>query len=174
MTLQPRQKYLLELFENLGTPLLTAGAEATERDRLIAVQQGQKPRDPDDQEEAERIAGLLKSTAELGLALSRQIDLRMVDDAAADGVRLSLATLAAPLIANVYRVSGRTRSTLDIERMTGAMQTVTLFADNYNAAADATARMQALDDPFAPADGPQVHLMTLHALMPAIYAISTF
>lgn len=174
MTQQPRHTYLLEVFENLGTPLLTAVAEATERDRLIAIQQGQKPRDPSDTEEAERIAELLKATAELGLSLSRQVDLRMVDDAAADGVRLTLAALSAPLIANLYRVGGRTPNTVDIERIVGAMQAVTLFADNYNAAADASARMQTLDAPFAPADGPQVQLMTLHALMPAVNAVSTF
>jgi hypothetical protein len=174
MTQQPRHTYLLEVFENLGTPLLTAVAEATERDRLIALQQGQAPRDPDETEEAERIAELLKATAELGLSLSRQIDLRMVDDAAADGVRLTLATLSAPLIANVYRVGGRTPNTVDIERIVGAMQAVTLFSDNYNAAADATARMQTLDAPFAPADAPQIQLMILNALMPAVNAVATF
>lgn len=174
MTQQSRHTYYLQMFETLAAPLLTAVAEATERDRLMAIQQGQKPRDPKDTEEAERVAELLKATAELGLNLSRQVDLRMVDDSAADGVRLTLAALSAPVIANLYRVGGRAPNTVDIERIVGAMQAITLFADNYNAAADAGARMQSLDVPFAPADAPQVQLMTLHALMPAVNAVSTF
>lgn len=169
-----RHNYSLTIFEKLGTPLLTAVAEATERDRLYALQQGQKLGDPSDHEEAERLANLLKSSAELGLALSRQIDLRMVDDTVADGVRLTLATIAAPLIANLYRVNGRAPSSQEIDRMTTAMQTVTLFADQYNAAADANVRLQSIEFDFAPADGPQVQLMTLQALMPAVNAVCTF
>ncbi len=153
---------------------MVAVAEATERDRLVALQQGQKNPETPDQEEAERIASLLKSAAEMGFALSHQMDLRMLDASAADGVRLTLATLAAPLVANLYRVNGRTPATHDIDRMVAAMQAVTLFADNYNAAADANVRLQNIDEDFAPADSAQVQLMTLSALMPAINAVCTF
>lgn len=174
MTVQPRHSYLLSIFEKLGTPLLAAVAEATERDRLVALQQGQKNFEIPEAEEAERIASLLKSSAEMGFSLSRQVDLRMLDGSAADGVRLTLATIAAPLVANLYRVNGRIPSTADIDRMVSAMQAVTLFADNYNAAADANVRLQSLEHDFAPADNAQVQLMALSALMPAINAVCTF
>lgn len=174
MTVQSRHAYLLSIFEKLGTPLMAAVAEATERDRLIALQQGQKNPEVPDHEEAERIASLLKASAEMGFSLSRQIDLRMLDASAADGVRLTLATIAAPLVANLYRVNGRTPSTADIDRMVGAMQAVTLFADNYNAAADANVRLQIIEQDFGPADNAQVQLMALSALMPAINAVCTF
>lgn len=174
MTVQPRHAYLMNIFEKLGMPLLSAVAEATERDRLIAIQQGQKNIETPDSEEAERIARLLKASAEMGFSLSRQIDLRMLDGSAADGVRLTLATIAAPLVANLYRVNGRIPSTGDVDRMVSAMQAVTLFADNYNAAADANVRIQNLEQDFAPADTAQVQLMALSALMPAINAVCTF
>lgn len=163
----PRHSYILTIFEKLGAPLLAAAAESSERDRLSGVA-------VTDDAEAERMAELLKATAEMGFSLSHQMDLRMVDDAAADGVRLSLATVAAPLIANLYRVNGRVPSTHDIERMLGAMQTVTLFADNYDAAADANIRLQNIDQDFIPADPAQIQLMVLHALMPAMNAVCTF
>jgi hypothetical protein len=172
-TMQARHAYLLSIFEKLGTPLLAAVAEAIEREHLAAQQDGRKV-NISDAEEAERIAGLLKAAAEMGFGLSRQLDLRMTEPAAADGVRLTLATISAPLIANLYRVSGRTPSTDDIERTANALQAVTLFADNYNAAADANVRMQQIDQDFAPADGAQVQLNLLHALMPAVNAICTF
>lgn len=174
MTTPSRHSYLLNIFEKLGTPLLASVAEATERDRLVALQQGQKNPEIPEAEEAERIASLLKSSAEMGFSLSRQIDLRMLDSSAADGVRLTLATIAAPLVANLYRVNGRIPSTADVDRMVGAMQAVTLFADNYNAAADANVRLQNLEQDFAPADTAQVQLMMLSALMPAINAVCTF
>ena len=172
--MQPRHSYVLSIFEKLGSPLLAAVTETTERDRMVAAQNGQKNATISTSEEADRIASLLKSSAEMGFALSRQVDLRMIDVEAADGVRLALATIAAPLMANLYRVNGRVPATSDIDRMTSAMQAVTLFADNYNAAADANVRLQTLEQDFAPADGAQVQLMLIHALMPAMNAVCTF
>ncbi len=174
MTMPARPTYLMNVYEKLGAPLLSAAIEAIERDNLMARQQGQTPPASSDTEEAERIATLLKSSAELGFALSRQIDLRMLDAAGADGVRLTLATLAAPLIANLYRVNARTPTSPEIDRIATAMQAVTLFADNYNAAADTSARMQTVDYDFAPADAAQIQLMILNALMPAVNAVCTF
>lgn len=171
--MQARHTYLLGIFEKLGTPLMAAVAEAIERDRMGAQHEGRRF-SVSDAEEAERIAGLLKAAAEMGFGLSRQLDLRMNDPADADGVRLTLATISAPLVANLYRVAGRLPSTDDIERTAAALQAVTMFADNYNAAADATVRMQQIDQDFAPADGPQVQLYLLHALMPVANAVCTF
>lgn len=165
--MHPRHSYVLTVFEKLGTPLLAAAVEGAERDRLSGVAVS-------DDAEPERIAGLLKAAAEMGFSLSRHIDLRMVDDSAADGVRLSLATIAAPLIANLYRVNGRIPNSTDIDRMIGAMQTVTLFADNYNAAADANVRLQTIDTDFVPADPAQIQLMVLQSMMPAMNAVCTF
>lgn len=173
MAMQARHSYLLSIFEKLGTPLLAAVTEATERDRLQAEQEGRAP-DDSPTLEAERIASLLKSSAEMGFGLSRQLDLRMSDPAEADGVRLTLATVVAPLVANLYRINGRTPTTPEVERISSALQAVTLFADNYNAAADANVRMQLIDQDFAPADGAQVQLNLMHALMPAINAVCTF
>lgn len=174
MTLPARPTYLMNVYEKLGTPLLSAAVEAIERDALMARQQGQMPPALSDTAEAERIAVLLKSSAELGFALSRQVDVRMLDPAGADGVRLTLASIAAPLIANLYRVNGRTPTTPEIDRMVAAMQAVTVFADNYNAAADASARMQTVEYDFAPADAAQMQLTLLNALMPAVNAVCTF
>lgn len=171
--MQPRHTYLLNIFEKLGTPLLAAVAEAIERDRVTAQQEGRRFV-ISDTEEAERIAGLLKAAAEMGFGLSRQLDLRMTEPAEADGVRLTLAGISAPLVANLYRVAGRTPSTDDIERTAAALQTVTLFADNYSAAADANVRMQQLDQDFDAADGAQVQLNMIHALMPIVNAVCTF
>lgn len=171
--MQTRHSYLLSVFEKLGTPLLAAVAEAVERDRLQAQSEGRSA-DIGALPEAERLAVLLKSAAEMGFTLSRQLDLRMTDATEADAVRLALAGVVSPLVANLYRVNGRAPSTLEIDRFSAALQAVTLFADNYNAAADANARMQGLEHDFAPADGPQVQLMTMHALLPAINAVCTF
>lgn len=174
MTLPARPTYLMNVYEKLGTPLLSAAVEAIERDALMARQQGQIPPAVSDTAEAERIAALLKSSAELGFALSRQIDVRMLDPAATDGVRLTLASIVAPLIANLYRVNGRTPTTPEIDRMVAAMQAVTMFSDHYNAAADASARMQTVEYDFAPADSAQMQLTLLNAFMPAVNAVCTF
>lgn len=163
-----RTDYLLQVLEKLGTPLMAAISETQFRDQMMGGNAIQPP-----QAEAEKMARLLSRSADLGVHLSSLIDLNDTQDEG-DSVRLALTALAAPLVANVYRLSGQIPNEVVVDKIKDTLQAAILFSDQFSAGADASARLQGIDRDFFPADDHQIFIQTLMALVPAVNAVAAF
>jgi hypothetical protein len=164
-----RSQNLVEVLEKLASPLVGAVAEVSTRIQLMP-----EPTDPSRQRsEAQQIAGLLTKTTQMSIGLSELADLKLADRDA-DHFRLSLTALAAPLVANMYRLSGRAPLEGDIERLQAAMAAVITFKDNFDGAAESTARLNALDKDFFPADAHQVTMQYMNILLPVVNSIMAY
>lgn len=162
-----RAEFQIQILERLGVPLLTAVGG-------VAVRTGVQP---DLQGDAARLAELITRTVQMSLSLSNALDIRD-DRGQADGLRLALAGLSAPLVAGAYEGTGRIPGEDDVARISGTLSAVLAFADNFTPAADATARLNNLDGNVIPFDGgtdePQVHIQALFSLVPVVQAIGVY
>ncbi len=151
-----RSAYRLQLMEKLGAPLLSA---------LPAGMDGEKA--------AETVAALIGRSVQAGLQLSQSM--RLSDtDGDIDSIRLSLAAIAAPLLADAYKSSGRIPEDSAIEKLVKGLEAALVFAENFTPAIEHTARLKSLHDPLPVVDAAQIPLLTLNALSPAVQAVQHF
>ena len=164
-----RSSFLLQVLEKLASPLVASISE-------VAVRQMMMP-DPSQpstmRPEAEQVAGLLTKSTQMSIGLSELIDLKLPENEA-DSLRLALTSLSSPLVANIYRLAGRTPTDAEIDRVMAAMNAVFTYSENFSPASDATARMAVLDQDFYPADKVQVALMYMSALLPAVNSVMAY
>ncbi len=160
MAMDFRTQFLLQLLQKLGAPLMQAiSTHATGDDA------GQK--------DAQAMASMLSESVKISIALSQTMNLKP-DDGDADAIRVSLATLAGGLIADMYKQNGRVPGEAEERRITKALESVIVFADNFAPAAEHAQRLQTLDETPPFFDPVQTNLYTIHALLPVIAAISEF
>lgn len=164
-----RSAFLLQVLEKLASPLVASISE-------VAVRQMMMP-DPSQpatmRPEAEQVAGLLTKSTQMSIGLSELIDLKLPENEA-DSLRLALTSLSSPLVANIYRLAGRTPTDAEVDRVMAAMNAVFTYSENFAPASDATARMATLDQDFYPADKTQVSLMYMSALLPAVNSVMAY
>ncbi len=164
-----RSQNLVEVLEKLASPLVSAVAEVSTRIQLMP-----EPTDPTRQRsEAQQIATLLTKTTQMSIGLSELADLKLTGQDG-DHFRLSLTALASPLIANMYRLTGRAPGEADIERLRDAMAAVITFKDNFDGAAESHIRMGQLEKDFFPADEHQVTLQYMNILLPVVNSIMAY
>lgn len=164
-----RSLFLLQVLEKLATPLVAAISEVSVRQMMIpdpAQQGSMRP-------EAEYVAGLLTKSTQTSIGLSGMVDMKLPENEA-DSLRLALTSLASPLMANIYRLAGRTPTDAEIERVTAAMNAVVGYADNFAPAADADVRMSQIEVDFFPSDATQITMMYMNALLPAVNSIMAY
>jgi len=92
----------------------------------------------------------------------------------ADSMRLALTSLSSPLIANIYRLAGRSPTDQEIERVTAALNAVISYADSFAPAADATTRLSNLENDFVPSDEAQLSILYMSALLPAVNSVMSY
>ncbi len=164
-----RSVFLLQVLEKLASPLVASISE-------VAVRQMMMP-DPAQpatmRPEAEQVASLLTKSTQMSIGLSELIDLKLPENEA-DSLRLALTSLASPLVANIYRLAGRTPTDAEVDRAMAAMNAVFTYSENFAPASDANARMAVLDQDFYPADKTQVALMYMSALLPAVNSVMAY
>lgn len=164
-----RSTFLLQVLEKLASPLVASISE-------VAVRQMMMP-DPTQQgamrPEAEQVASLLIKSTQLSIGLSDLIDMKLPDNEA-DSLRLALTSLASPLVANIYRLSGRTPTDQEVERVMSAMNAVYTYSENFTPAADASVRMATIEQDYFPADPAQVTLQYMSAILPAVNSIMAY
>ncbi len=153
------------MLDKLGAPLLGAVSDVSVRKN--ANGNAAAP------QEAVAVAELLGKSVQISVTLAERMDLR---DAGgdADAVRLALAGLAAGLVAGHYRQADKAPDDNEIKRLVNALEAVLVFADNFTAAAENTARLQALVPGIYPADESQVAIQYVHALAPVASEITSF
>ena len=152
-----RTDFLLQLLQKLGAPLMAAVNKHT---------QGEE-------QDAQTLAALLSESVKISISLSQAMNLK-ADDGDSDAIRVSLATLAAGLIADSYTQHGRVPGEQESRRISKALESVIVFADNFAPAAEHAKRLQTLDDAPPFIDPVQTNVYAMHALIPAIIVISEF
>lgn len=167
--MEQRASFLLQVLEKLAAPLVAAITE-------VGVRQQMNP-DPSQhgslKPEAEQVAGLLTKSTQMSIGLAGLVDMQLPENEA-DSLRLALTSLASPMIANIYRLAGRSPSDQEIERVTSALSAVISYADGFAPAADATARLQTLENDFAPSDPSQISILYMSALLPAVNSVMSY
>jgi hypothetical protein len=156
--MEPRTRFLLQLLQKLGAPLMSSiAAHGLESDR----------------QEASTMAGLLSESVKIGISLSQALNLKP-QDGDTDAIRVAMTALAAQLIAEAYRHTGRVPGEAEAQRIGRAFDSVIVFADNFAPAAEHAQRLETLDGSPPFFDPVQTNIYTLHALLPVIAAISEF
>jgi hypothetical protein len=164
-----RSAFLLQVLEKLASPLVASISEVAVRQMMMP-----DPAQPSTMRpEAEQVAGLLTKSTQMSIGLSELIDLKLPENEA-DSLRLALTSLSSPLVANIYRLAGRTPTDAEVDRVMAAMNAVFTYSENFTPASDATARMAVLDQDFYPADKVQVSLMYMSALLPAVNSVMAY
>ncbi len=160
MAMDPRTQFLLQLLQKLGAPLMAA---------VNTHSQG----DASGEKDAGTLAQLLSESVKISIALSQSMNLKP-DDGDADAIRVALAALAGGLIADSYKQNGRVPNENEGRRIAKALESVIVFADNFAPAAEHAQRLKTLEGPAPFFDPVQTDLYAMHALVPAIAAISEF
>lgn len=161
-----RTAFLIQVLERIGTPLATAVT-------ALPVPDAGATADAALRHDAQRVAELLNRAVQLGLSVADSMNVR--DAARADGVHLSLAAFASPLVAGHFMASGgRIPGDADIKRLTTALQAVLTFADNFTPAADTTLRLDNMTPGDRPADDHLVHVQMLQAFSPVLQVIGEY
>ena len=164
-----RATFLLQALEKLATPLVAAISEVSVRQMIVPDPKQSGSMRP----EAEQVAGLLTKSTQMSIGLSNLVDMKL-PDGEADSLRLALTSLASPLMANIYRLAGRTPTDGEIDRVNSAMTAVMNYADGFAPAGDANVRMAQIDTDFFPTDPTQVTLLYMNALLPAVNSIMAY
>lgn len=160
-----RQLFSARIIEKLGAPLVAAVNERT------AYDSNEEQAAP--QKSAETVAALVNKCIQLSIALAGSIDLRD-NDGESDSVRLALACVAAPIVAGHYRATGKVPGENDIKRMIAGIESVLTFSDNFAPEEVNTKRIENINPADIIVDENQANVQYIHALTPAVNAISAF
>lgn len=155
-----RSAYFIQVLEKLGSPLiLDSGLLST-------------PSDPDSENmlaQAEAVAGLLNGCIKTSLQLARVLNIHD-DEGKADSIRLSLAAITSPMLAQLYKSSnGQALNDKNIEKLTASLETIMSFSESFGVSEDKT---QALSEVRAKALHP--NLATLDATIPVVNAVASY
>ena len=166
--MDPLSSYRVNLLEKLGAPLLSAVSEAAMR----TLMQGQTPEDS--QTQAKRCAELLSRSTQLSLSLAKVMNIGDEDGKDSDAVRVALAALAGPVVANQYRMTGQVPGDSELDTLEQAMRAVLSYGDKFSDTAGSAARLERIDHEFVPGDAAQMHIQYLQILVPVINAVMAF
>lgn len=164
-----RSAFLLQVLEKLASPLVAAISEVSVRQMMIPDPTRPGAMKP----EAEQVANLLTKSTQMSIGLSNLVDMRLPDHEA-DSLRLALTSLASPLMANIYRLAGRSPTEAEIERVSAAMAAVISYSENFTPAGDATVRMSGIEADFMPSDPAQIRILYMSAVLPAINSVMAY
>lgn len=163
--MEKRSALIIQVFEKLGAPLMAAVAEVAARDPSA----GQS-----DRNDAGKVAELLGKTVQLSIALANVMDIKDTGTTA-DTVRLALAALVSPLVADHYRQTVKVPNDADIKRMVTALEAILTFSDNFAPVAETIKRMAHIDpDLTVIADETQTTMQYLSVMSPIIHEIGRF
>ncbi|MBN8520448.1 MAG: hypothetical protein J0L77_00935 [Alphaproteobacteria bacterium] len=156
----PRTLFLIELLDKLGTPLMQSASAVG----------------GDDMTQAKALAAMVGSSVQLGMSLGQVVG---VNDTAgnedeADGIRVALTTLSGPMIAELYRVSGKIPGDDDVRRLSKSLESIVTLAQNFSPSAGHTARLKLMDGSRPLYDASQSQIFYLSALLPVLSAVAEF
>jgi len=159
--------FLIKSLDKIGAPLAAAVEVVSMRSR------GDMEAPAREVEDAKIMAQLLGQTVQVSLSLGGTL-IQASDEADADALRLAVAAMVAPLIANYYEHHGQVPDEAGLSRITKSLEASVAFAENFNPASDQGARLSMLGKEALILDNTQVDITVLDALSPVINAIGRF
>lgn len=139
---------------------------------MRARMQGQTPEGS--QAQAERCAELLSRSTQLSLSIAKVMNVGDEGGEDSDAVRVALAALSGPVVANQYRMTGQVPGDGELDTLEQAMRTVLSYGDKFGDTAESAARLERLDHEFVAGDRAQMHIQYLQILVPAVNAVMAF
>ncbi|MFN3700827.1 MAG: hypothetical protein ACK4VI_04800 [Alphaproteobacteria bacterium] len=161
--------YLAQIIEKIGAPLLVSVLSSMSTNDPSSAS-------PDEaiKSEAHKIAKLLGKTVQLSIELGHIVEIDKSDPAQIESLRVALAGLSGPMIASLYSNTGRTPAEADLKKMSGALEAVMTFSDNFSPSDESTTRLKTLQADARPTDHHQTNLQYLQAFVPVADAIAGF
>lgn len=153
-----RAAYLLQILDKIGTPLINAVTH-------VSVTK------PD--EDAKAVAALLSKTVQASIDLGNIIDINPAE-AQDDSLRVGLAGLAGPLVAENYRAKKGAPAEGDLKKIIESLQAVLTFSDNFAPDENNTQRLENVSAQGHSVDPHQTTIQYINAFLPVVQAISVF
>lgn len=154
-----RNAYLIQILEKIGTPLVTA---------VLAEDDGQT------RDDAEKVAVLLAKTVQLSIDLGRIVEIDKSSPNEIEPLRVAMAGLAGPMIADYYRAHAKIPGDQDLKKLTGALEAVMTFSDNFTPASEHVIRLENMKANALPVDAYQTGIQFVQAFVPVADAIAGF
>jgi hypothetical protein len=161
--------YLVQIIEKIGAPLLVSVLSSMNAGNPSSAS-------PDEaiKSEAHKIAELLGKTVQLSIELGHIVEIDKSDPAQIESLRVALAGLSGPMIASLYSNTGRAPAEADLKKISGALEAVMTFSDNFSPSEESTARLKSLQADARPTDHYQTNLQYLQAFVLVADAIAGF
>jgi hypothetical protein len=157
-----RAEYLLQVLEKIGAPLLASVIAVNARGTDSALHN-----------EAQKIAELLAKTVQTSIDMSYALDLGPTGGMT-DSIRVALAGLAGPLVAQFFQNNAKTPGDPEIKRLVAALQAVLSFAENFEANSENSDRLRDISANGGRVDAAQTHVQYIQAFIPVIGAVGAF
>lgn len=153
-----RAAYLIQILEQIGSPLLVS---VTETD------------DTDEKEAAQKTAELLAKSVQVSIDMANMSDLAAagVQD---DSLRVALAALASSFVAEHYKQSKKVPDDNEIKKIISALQAVMTFSENFTPSPENTERLKELEAKGKPVDTHQTGIQYIQAFTPVVNAVGAF
>ncbi|MCC6597865.1 MAG: hypothetical protein IT559_03660 [Alphaproteobacteria bacterium] len=153
--------YLIQILEKIGAPLMSAIIQAAPNEETATPQ------------EAQTIAALLAKTVQASIDLGNVMEINPADSMD-DSLRVALAALAGPIVAGQYRRRGQIPEDAALKRITGALQAVLSFSENFAPSAESAERLSELKARGQYASPTQTQVQYVQAFIPVVEAIAEF
>ncbi len=160
--MDPRSIYLTQMLEKIGAPLLSA---------ITIAHAGKEGNDA--AADATAMASLLAKTVQLSIDLANASELSK-SDVQNDSLRVALAALAAPMVAEIYKKDAVAPSDQDLKKTTSALQAVMSFSENFAPDPENIQRLQNLRGEEVVIDAHQMNVQYIHAFIPVVNAVAGF
>lgn len=157
MAMDKRAEHLIQIFEQIGVPLVEASVKVVPGD--------------DPKKHAQIVAELLTHSVKLGIDVSSMTDFGNTDG---DSVRIALSAIAAKFVSALYRHHKKAPEPADFEKIKTALQAVLSFSENFTVSSDNPERLKALQAKGAGLDAHQMAIQYLHGFMPVVNAVGEF
>ncbi len=154
-----RNAYLIQIIEKIGTPLLTA---------VLRKNSGEI------KEDAQNVAGLLSKTVQLSIDLGHMIEIEKSSPDEIESLRVAMAGLAGPMIANHYEQNAKIPGENEIKKLTSALEAVMTFSDNFSPSEDHVIRLENMKANGTPADAFQINIQYVQAFVPIADVVASF
>lgn len=147
--------------ESIGGPLMAA-VTAVQAERPDAAAGA-----------ASTMAELLSRSVQFGIALSAALNLKGSDGEAA-AIRMTMTALAASLVGELYKRTGKPPAETDIRKLQPAFDAILSFADQFAPDAETVERMKKLKPDALANDDHQVIMQYLQAFVPVVAEVSQY
>lgn len=150
--------------EKIATPLTMASEEFAMR--------SEQPTKTEDL--AQQIAMMLSKITALSIKAMGKLDVKEHSENDGDALRLGLAGVVTPMVANHYRIKGQMPADEEIEKFATAIETVAKFGDNFQLPTESTLKLKTIEGVTVKGDENFVQLQYLQIFAPIMASIQTF